>query len=518
MSSIASAPGTTGKHPLDGIRVLDLSTQLPGPLATAILARAGAEIIKIERPGTGDELRHQGPSVGGVGAAFHLLNHDKSIITADLKRPEHRDRVQRIASSAHVVIEQFRPGVADRLGVGYGDLSELNPKVVYCSITGYGQDGDLRMRAGHDLTYLADSGLLYLTAAGGSPAIPPGAMADIAGGTYPAVTAILLALRRVDDTGTGEHIDISMTHALEPFAYAAIAERRVSGHWPTPSSGTYNGGDPRYGLYPTSDGRHVAVAAVDEPFWTKLVQLLDLPIDARLASDPSNHAEAKRQLTRAFGARGAAEWADTFDRNDVCCRVVATPEEAEQAGLLNTRGTDDGCTSGRLSLTGIVPDVAEATKNRCAIDDRPPEVTETGNVWLQDPPYEDSLCRVQYETRLSLSDTDATGAWQFDAVLRLVQAAEIELLRTQGVLDELGANCPRIYVDVNYTSPAHFDNPLVVELELVRLGNSSLHYEFSVRADGVLAADGKLGASYVIDGTSHRIPETARSRLARSRT
>lgn len=500
----------TGRQPLDGIRVLDFSTQLPGPLATTILARAGAEVVKIERPGRGDELRHQGSRVGEAGAAFHLLNHDKTILTADLKDAEHRDCVQRIATNAHVVIEQFRPGVADRLGVGYRELSDLNPTLVYCSITGYGQASAQRLRAGHDLTYLADSGLLYLTTADGTPAIPPGAMADVAGGTYPAVTAILLALHRVQHSRVGEHIDISMTHALEPFTYAALAERRASGLWPQPNSGTYNGGDPRYGVYPTNDGRHVAVAAVDEPFWTNLVRLLDLPIDPHIASTASNHAEIEDHLARAIGAHSAATWAETFDQNDVCCRVVATPEEAEQAGLLNAYGTsDDGCTIGDLR-TGAGD--ARMASRRCTVGESPAEVPKSADVWSRVPAH-DSLCRVRYETRLTLSDTDSTGTWQFDAVLRLVQAAEIELLRDQGVLDELGANCPRVYVEVDYRRPAHFDSRLVVDLGLVRLGNTSLHYEFTVYSDGKVAAHGKLGAAYVVDGASHHLPGTARSRL-----
>lgn len=493
--------------PLHGVRVLDLSTELPGPLATSILASAGAQVIKIERPG-GDRLRDLSPQAGATSAAFHLLNHGKMMFTADLKDSAQRERVRSLAARADVVVEQSRPGVADRLGVGYRSLSALNPKLVHCSITGYGQEGAARLRAGHDLTYLADSGLLHLITSSGVPALPPGAVADIAGGSYPAVTAILLALRRAETRGVGEQLDISMTHLLEPFAYAAIAERRATGRWPAPGTGTYSGGDPRYAVYSTKDGRHVAVAALEQPFWGRLCDLLDLGPEA---SSGHHLEETRTQLQRAFSTRTAAEWAPILDQHDVCTRVVATAEEAEEAGLLNVEVASRGdCEIGDLALAGVVAQVDGDSRAGCAIEQVAPPLPDDENLWSED---QDKLCSVRHTTRLSLSDTDATGAWQFDVVLRLVQAAEIELLRQQGVLRELGGQCPRVYVHVDYTGPARFDDELVVELELLRLGRSSLHYRFTVRHNGKTVASGKMGTAHVVGGSSAPLPAEVRRNL-----
>lgn len=337
--------------PLSGVRVIDLSMQLPGPLTSLMLAHAGADVVKIERPDQGDELRSAEPHEGGVSSAYHLLNHGKTIVAADLKDPEQRERVKAAARSAEVMIEQFRPGVASRLGIGYEDIRAINPQIVYCSITGYGQHGPHRMRAGHDLNYLAESGRLHLTDHHGTPTIPPGAIADIAGGSYPAMVSILLALRTAEQTGQGAHLDISMTHRLNVFAYAAIGASNLTGMWPPSNSGMYNGGSPRYAFYETRDGRYVAVAAVEDRFWARLVELLSLP-DGATHSDDEEWVRA--QLAAAISHRSAAEWSELFTGADVCCSVVATPEEAERAGMLNC-ASDDGaydntCLSGWLPL------------------------------------------------------------------------------------------------------------------------------------------------------------------------
>lgn len=188
--------------PLDGIKVLDLSTLLPGPLATLMLAEAGADVVKLERPGRGDEMRTYEPKFGEASANYAVLNRGKRAYGVDFKDPAQRDRVLELAAEADVVMEQFRPGVADRLGLGYDAVRAVNPDVVYCSITGYGPTGPHAKRAGHDLNYLAESGLLgVVTDSTGAPGLPVTVLADIAAGTYPAVVNILLALRQRDRTG-----------------------------------------------------------------------------------------------------------------------------------------------------------------------------------------------------------------------------------------------------------------------------------------------------------------------------
>ncbi|SNR56026.1 CaiB/BaiF CoA transferase family protein [Actinomadura mexicana] len=329
----------TPVRPLSGVRVLDLSTLLPGPLATLLLAEAGADVVKIERPGPGDEMRTYRPVLGEVSANYAVLNRGKRGFAADLKNAVERDRVLALASEADIVVEQFRPGVTDRLGVGYEEVRALNPRVIYCSITGYGQRGPNANRAGHDLNYLAETGLLGVVVDGaGKPPIPPTVLADIAGGTYPAVMNILLALRQRDVTGTGCHLDISMTHNLHLLAYGYFATHQGGGGWPVPGKELLTGGSPRYQVYATSDGRHVAVAALEQKFWERLAGLLELP--AEYLDERGRESEVIEVVGDLIGARPAEHWRKLFDGEDVCTVVVATFEEATAAGLVDTDSDD----------------------------------------------------------------------------------------------------------------------------------------------------------------------------------
>lgn len=324
---------TTDRRPLAGVRVLDLSTLLPGPLGTLMLAEAGADVIKIERPGQGDEMRSYQPKLGEASANYAVLNRGKRAFAANLKDQADRDRVLALAACADVVMEQFRPGVADRLGLGYEKIRALNPGVIYCSITGYGQTGPHTGKAGHDLNYLAESGLLGVVAdSTGAPQLPVTVLADIAGGTYPAVVNILLALRQRDLTGSGCHLDISMAHNLQVLAYGYIAAHQGSGRWPRPSAEQLTGGSPRYHIYSTSDGRHVAVAALEQKFWERLTHLIDLP--QRYIEDEGQEGAVIAAVAERIGAYPADHWRKVFDGEDVCTTVVATFEEAVDAGLV----------------------------------------------------------------------------------------------------------------------------------------------------------------------------------------
>lgn len=328
------APGTS-TLPLDGVRVLDFSTLLPGPMATLVLAEAGADVVKVERPGVGDEMRTYVPRLGDDSANFALLNRGKTSVTADLRDPATRDLVLAWARDADVVVEQFRPGVMARLGLGYADVREVNERIVYCSITGYGQEGPDALRAGHDLNYLAESGLLGdVVDERGDPHLPPTVIADIAGGTYPAVMNILLALRRRDTSGIGAHLDVSMLRGLEPLAYGALATHAGSGAWPEPGAGLLTGGSPRYAIYRTADDRHLAAAPLEQRFWTRFVDLLGLPDD--LYDDSGREAEVKATVVARISERTAAQWEATFAGHDVCCSVIATFEEATAAARQRT--------------------------------------------------------------------------------------------------------------------------------------------------------------------------------------
>jgi len=215
-------------QPLAGLLVLDFTTLLPGPLASLMLAEAGAEVIKIERPG-GEDMRRFPPFKDGVSAAFAMLNRGKQGLSLDLKSEADREKLKPLIARADIVLEQFRPGVMARLGLGYEDMRAINPKIIYCAISGYGQDGPRAQEAGHDINYIGATGLLDLQPGPlNHPVVPPALIADIAGGTLPAVMNILLALRQRDQSGQGCHLDIAMTDAMFTFAGHALASGRAS--------------------------------------------------------------------------------------------------------------------------------------------------------------------------------------------------------------------------------------------------------------------------------------------------
>lgn len=308
---------------LTGYKVLDFSTLLPGPLATLMLAEAGAEVTKIEPPG-GEDMRRFPPFLPDGSSACHtLLNKGKTILEIDLKSDAGKASVAPLLAEADVVVEQFRPGVMARLGLSYDDIRAVNPGIVYCSITGFGQTGPMRDRAGHDISYMAESGLLGLTVgADGIPVLPPVLSADIAGGTYPAVTRIALALLKREKTGEGAYLDISMTAALRPFAWWAVAIRDATGVAPGPGDWLLNGGSPRYGIYATADGRAVAVGALEDKFWHALCDAVSLAEEAR--DDRRDPAATRAALAAAFANQPSTYWRPILAAADCCCAVVET--------------------------------------------------------------------------------------------------------------------------------------------------------------------------------------------------
>lgn len=323
--------------PLEGIRVLDFSTLLPGPLATLILAEAGARVVKVERPGRGDEMRSYVPKFGEDSVNFALLNRGKESIEVDLKSPEGKERLRTLIETADVLVEQFRPGVMDRLGLGYADVSDVKPDIVYCSISGYGQNGPKSGVAAHDLNYVAEAGLLDLTrGASGAPVLPQALIADIGGGTYPAVMNILLALLRREKTGEGAHLDISMSDNVFTFLYWAMRNGTAANDWPVPGGELVTGGSPRYNIYRTSDGRYVAAAPLEEQFWQRFCDLIDLEQESRDdARDPQATISA---VTERVARRPADHWRKRFEGEDVCCCVVNSVHEAMQDAHFRARG------------------------------------------------------------------------------------------------------------------------------------------------------------------------------------
>jgi crotonobetainyl-CoA:carnitine CoA-transferase CaiB-like acyl-CoA transferase len=314
-------------QPLAGITVIDFSTLLPGPLASLILAEAGAVVVKIERPPGGDELRGYEPAFGAASAGFALLNRGKRSIALDLKANGARERLLPLLRAADVLIEQFRPGVMDRLGLGYAALAAINPRLVYCSISGYGQTGPKACVAAHDLNYLAETGLLHLAAgADGAPVVPPALIADVAGGSYPAVLNILLALRERDASGRGCHLDIAMTDHLFPLMWWALGQGFAARRWPRPAGELLTGGSPRFQIYRTAAARFLAAAPLEQRFWERFAELIGL--EPALRNDRSDPAATIARVAEIIRAQDAAYWQARFAGEDVCCALVATLEEA----------------------------------------------------------------------------------------------------------------------------------------------------------------------------------------------
>ena len=313
-------------QPLSGLLVVDFTTLLPGPLASLMLAEAGAEVIKIEQPG-GENARRFPPMIDGESAAFVMLNRGKTSMALDLKNEVDRTRLTELVKRADILVEQFRPGVMTRLGLGYEDMRALNPKLIYCSISGYGQSGPRVHEAGHDINYIGNTGLLDLQPGPlDHPVVPPMLAADIAGGSFPAVINILLALRARDQSGQGCHIDIAMTDAMFTFTWAALALGVAANRFPAPGEMWLVGGSPRYQIYPAKDGKLIACGAIEQKFWSAFTKAIALPTPF---IDDSRDPKATRDaVAKLIAARTSEEWRPIFAAADCCTTVVTPLEEA----------------------------------------------------------------------------------------------------------------------------------------------------------------------------------------------
>ncbi len=323
--------------PLDGVFVLDFSTLLPGPMASLFLAEAGAEVVKIERPDTGEDMRSYPPKWGQDSVNFAMLNRGKKSLALDLKKKSDIEQLMPLIARADLILEQFRPGVMARLGLDYATVAAINPGIIYCSITGYGQTGPKCDVAGHDLNYIGDAGLLALSMGTPEvPVIPPALIADIAGGTYPAVLNILLALQERARTGKGRHLDIAMTDNLFTFMYWAMGHGQVTNDWPGNATGLVTGGTPRYRLYPARDRRMVAVAAIEQKFWDTLCELIDL--EPALRDDTKDPTATTSRVAEILAGETSDYWRGRFAGQDCCCSIVGTLPEAMADPHFNARG------------------------------------------------------------------------------------------------------------------------------------------------------------------------------------
>jgi crotonobetainyl-CoA:carnitine CoA-transferase CaiB-like acyl-CoA transferase len=312
---------------LSGITVIDLSRLLPGPYCSMILADHGARVIAVEdKRFLADEL------------FFNLINRNKEHMSLNLKTAKGKEIFFRLIQNADVLLEGFRPGVVDRLGVGYETVQKVNPKIIYCSITGYGQSGPFRDRAGHDANYMGYAGVLDLIGeADRPPSIPGVPIADMAGGSMNAAIGILLALFARQNTGKGQYIDISMTDGMVAFLPTALFFRQLTGQEPARADGLFSHRYACYNTYETADGQFLSIGAVENRFWRQLCDLLGVPDYAELQYDDQHRLEIIEFMRQAFKQKTLDEWDVLFEGVDICWGRVQSLSEVLEDPLFRQR-------------------------------------------------------------------------------------------------------------------------------------------------------------------------------------
>lgn len=325
---------------LSQLNILDFSTLLPGPYASLMLADMGANVLRIESPTRPDLVRALPPlDASGQSAAHSYLNRNKQAIALDLKQPAALDIVKKLLDKYDIVLEQFRPGVMQRLGLGFEQLREINPRVIYCSITGYGQTGPLKDRAGHDINYLALSGVADYSRRQGEKPVPQGVqIADIAGGSHHAVMGILAAVIEREHTGLGQHVDISMTDCAFSLN-AMFASGYLGGQIEPQAESTMLNGGSFYDYYETSDGRYMSVGSLEPPFLMQLCQTLNIQQHiGKAGSQKSDEvAEFKDVMRDAFLQHDFKHWCQVFETLDCCVEPVLSFAEAAHSAQAQER-------------------------------------------------------------------------------------------------------------------------------------------------------------------------------------
>jgi alpha-methylacyl-CoA racemase len=334
------APTPASPGPLDGVRILDLTRLLPGGYCTQMLADLGAEVIKIEQPGTGDYWRHVGLFVRKQSCQFLALNRGKKSITLDLKHPDGREAFLRLCGTADVVVEGFRPGVMARLKLDAATLHARNPRLVICAITGFGQDGPWSQLAAHDLNYLGLTGVLHY--ANGSTTKPHAtalSIGDVGAGGLMAVNGILAGLLESSRTGKGRSVDVSVADGLFSLVSYMTARWNVPGHANVdiPFDAPFD--KPFYSVYETQDGRHLVVGAYEPKFWKTLCEVLKIEewIERQWA-EGAEEDELRRVLAEKFTAKPLAEWVEIFTVHEACITPVLTIKEALETPHAVARG------------------------------------------------------------------------------------------------------------------------------------------------------------------------------------
>nr|WP_289038993.1 CaiB/BaiF CoA-transferase family protein [uncultured Allobacillus sp.] len=356
---------------LNHIRVLDLSRLLPGPYCTMMLADFGAEVIKIEDPNQGDYLRDFDPKVDENSAVFHSLNRNKKSVVLNLKDEADKQSFLSLVETADVIVESFRPGVMKRLGLDYETLKSVNPGLIYCAISGYGQNGPRQQEPGHDVNYLGYAGLLQLMGdKERKPIVPSTQIADIGGGAYPAAVGILLSIIEREKTGEGQFVDISMLDGVVSWLHMMLPNH-VAGYSPKRGSELLNGGYACYQVYETHDGKYLALGAVEAKFWKAFCEGID-----REHFVPLQHAsldvqdEMIAEIEMIMKQQSQSEWLKAFEQLEACLTPVHTFDEMLENPQLREREMIQASESG---LKQMIENPIKLSNNQNRLFSQPPK-------------------------------------------------------------------------------------------------------------------------------------------------
>ncbi|MGQ9509817.1 MAG: CaiB/BaiF CoA transferase family protein [Thermodesulfobacteriota bacterium] len=317
---------------LSGFKLLDLSRLLPGPFCSLLLADLGMEVLKIEEPTQGDYMRKMGPIKKEDSVYFLSLNRNKKSMTLNLKKKEGKEIFFRLIEIYDIILEGFRPGVMERLGLGYKELKKRNPRIILCSLTGYGQDGPYRERSGHDINYLGLAGILEMTGPkDGDPIIPGVQVADIGGGGMMAAIAILSAIIHREKTGEGQHLDIAMFDGV--LSWLSIHAGRYFFEKTLPKRGEMHltGRYACYQIYPTKDNRYLSLGALEPKFWKNFCHAIDRDdLISKQFVEGEEQSRLIEELREFFRTRTLMEWIEFFQNVDACIEPILNLKEVFQ--------------------------------------------------------------------------------------------------------------------------------------------------------------------------------------------
>jgi crotonobetainyl-CoA:carnitine CoA-transferase CaiB-like acyl-CoA transferase len=373
--------------PLEGIRVLDLTRLLPGPYCSVLLADYGADVIKVEDPKNGDYARWYEPRVNDdQSAMFISLNRNKRSITLDLKDEKDKNAFISLVKTADVLIESFRPGVMDRLGLGYEELKVHNPKLIYCAITGYGQTGPYAKEAGHDLNFLSYSGLLHLQGApNDKPLIPSVQIGDIGGGALMAAVGILLAIIDVKKSNTGQFVDISMLDGALSWMHTILPNYWTSGALPNRGELVLNGGKACYEIYRTKDDRFISVGALEYKFWKNFCKVINKEELIDQLDEPLEQQRIMKQEVQAvIQQKTLTEWLELFKGIDTCVSPVLTPEEVTDHPQIKHRHMIEDITHPEVGMMKQIGNPIKLSKSTVSTRRHAPGLGEHTNEILKE--------------------------------------------------------------------------------------------------------------------------------------